>query len=134
MGVVIDTSVWIDVERGRLKPVEVASVTGDEDVCLTPTVLAELWYGVHRAATTAERNRRLAAMTRLRRKPCLVIDDDTGEIFGRLAAELDSRGRPSRHRLHDLWIAASAIQHGYRLLTRNKADFSDIPGLQLVTV
>lgn len=38
------------------------------------------------------------------------------------------------HRLHDLWIAAAAIQHRHSLLTRNKADFADIPGLRLLTV
>ena len=134
MGVVIDTNVWIDVERGRLKPVEVAAVTGEQSVFLTPIVLAELWYGVQRAATSEQRSRRLAAMTRLRRKPCLIIDADTGEIFGRLAAEMDQQGRPSRHRLHDLWIAAAAIQHGHSLLTRNQADFADIPGLRLLSV
>ena len=59
---------------------------------------------------------------------------DTGLLFGRIAAELDARGAPSKHRLHDLWIAASAIQHGFQLLTRNGADFADIPGLRLVVI
>lgn len=134
MGFVIDTSVWVDVERGALSPEDVAKVTGDEPVFLTPTVLAELWYGVHRASTEAQRTRRLAAMTRLRRKPCLSVDAATGEILGSLASELDRQGRPSKHRLHDLWIAASAIQHSFRVLTRNAGDFNDVPGLQVVTI
>ena len=33
---------------------------------------------------------------------------------------------------HDLWIAASARQHGFPLLTRNAAEFERIPGLDVV--
>jgi predicted nucleic acid-binding protein len=134
MGVVIDTNVWADVERGKLTAEAVAAATGDEPVYLTPTVLAELWYGVHRAKSEAQRTKRLAAMTRIRRKPCLGIDGATGEIVGRIAADLDSRGRPATHRLNDLWIAAIAIQHGFAVLTRNPDDFGDIPGLRVIKV
>jgi predicted nucleic acid-binding protein len=31
-----------------------------------------------------------------------------------------------------IWLASQAIQHGYGLLTRNKKDFEDIPGLDLI--
>ena len=134
MGVIVDTCVWVDIERGRLKPVAVADVIQNGAVYLTPTILAELQYGVERAASPASRNLRLSAMARLRRKPCMIIDHDTGLLFGRIAAGLDNGGRPSKHRIHDLWIAAVTIQHGYRLLTRNGSDFADIPGLQLVVI
>jgi predicted nucleic acid-binding protein len=46
---------------------------------------------------------------------------------------LKTARRKPRHRVQDLWLASQAIQHSYRLLTRNEADFSDIPGLDLVT-
>jgi len=36
MGVLIDTCIWIDVERGALAPADVAAVTGDEPVFLSP--------------------------------------------------------------------------------------------------
>ena len=49
MGVIVDTSVWIDVERGRLAPADVAAITREEPVYLAPPVLAELEYGVQRA-------------------------------------------------------------------------------------
>ncbi len=32
MGVILDTSIWVDVERGRLSPGDVARITGDEPV------------------------------------------------------------------------------------------------------
>jgi len=33
--------------------------------------------------------------------------------------------------VQDLWLASQAIQHGYHLLTRNRRDFADVPGLDL---
>ena len=134
MGVIVDTCVWIDIERGSLKPVDVAERINNDAVFMTPTILAELQYGVDRAESPVKRSLRMSAMTRLMRKPCLIIDADTGVIFGRLAAELDRLGKPARHRLHDLWIATSALQHGFKLLTRNKSDFADIPGVRLVVI
>jgi predicted nucleic acid-binding protein len=131
MGVILDTCIWVDVERGRLAPRDVAKLTGDEPVYLAPPVVAELEYGVHRAKTEDQRTRRASALARIRRKPCLVIDKNTGEVFGRLAAALDSRGTPSTHRTQDVWIAALAVQHNLAVLTRNGKDFEGIPGLKV---
>ncbi|HXJ79968.1 MAG TPA: PIN domain-containing protein [Candidatus Methylomirabilis sp.] len=132
MGVILDTSIWVDVERGRLAPADVAALTGEEPVYLAPPVIAELQYGVDRAPNPGSRNRRASALARIRRKPCLIIDRETGEFFGRLAADLDSRGKPSVHRVNDLWLAALAIQHGMKVATQNARDFADVPGLDLV--
>lgn len=134
MGVILDTSIWIDVERGRLAPADVARITGAEPVFLAPPILAELEYGVQRAATPAQRNRRAAALARIRRKPCLAMDAETGITFGRLAAERDAEGRPSKGRIHDLWIAALALQHNLAVCTQNAADFADVPGLRVLTL
>jgi predicted nucleic acid-binding protein len=134
MGVILDTSIWVDVERGRLSPADVAAITGNESVYLAPPVIAELQYGVDRAPDAASRTRRASALARIRRKPCLIIDRETGECFGRLAAHVDARGRPSRHRVNDLWLAALAIQHGMRLATQNAKHFTDIPGLDVLTI
>lgn len=134
MGFLIDTCIWIDVERGRLAPGDVAAVTGDEPVFLSPIVIAELAYGVEMAEDEAIRHQRAAALDRLRRKPCLPVDDLTGATFGRLAAALKTQGRAASFRVQDIWLAAQAIQHDLQLLTRNSRDFSDVPGLQLVEI
>ena len=131
MGVVVDSSVWVDVERGALRAEDIVREIGNVPVFLTPTILAELQYGVERAATEGQRIRRMGAMARLRRKPCLILDPATGELWGRIAAHLDRAGRPSAHRIHDLWIAAAALQRGFAVLTRNPSDFEDVPGLQV---
>lgn len=134
MGVVVDTCVWVDVERGRLTPATIADRIGNQPVYLAPPVVAELEYGVYRAATSAQRNRRAAALAKIKKKPCLIVDKDTGEMFGRLAASLDDKGAPSTHRTHDIWLAALALQNGMSILTRNGRDFQDIPGLELIVL
>ena len=45
--------------------------------------------------------------------------------------DLRGRGRRVRDRALDLMIAATAIEHGLQLVTRNRADFADIPELAL---
>ncbi len=134
MGVILDTSIWVDIERGRLAPRDVAALTGKEPVYVVPPVLAELEYGVHRAKTDDQRARRASALDRIRRKPCIVIDQDSAATFGRLSALLDNRGTPSTHRTQDVWIAAMAVQHNLKVLTRNRKDFENIPGLAVLVI
>ena len=45
MGFLIDTCVWIDVERGLLAPTDVAALTSNEPVYLSPITIAELRFG-----------------------------------------------------------------------------------------
>ncbi len=132
MGFLIDTCIWVDVERGALAPADVAAVTKDEPVYLSPVTIAELKFGAENAGTADIRQKRLAALARLKRKPVLLINEVTGEIFGDVAAHVSRKGSRHQYRVQDLWIAAQAIQHGLALLTHNRKDFDDIPGLQLV--
>jgi predicted nucleic acid-binding protein len=132
VGWVIDTCIWVDVERKRLVPNDVARFTGREPVFMSPATVAELSAGVENTLDQGVKAKRQAALARLMRKPCLHIDEDTGLIFGSLASRLQREGRAREHRIQELWIAATAIQHGHKLLTRNEKDFKDIPGLELV--
>jgi len=68
------------------------------------------------------------------KKPCLVIDAETGLTFGRLAAALDNSGRPSIRRVQDLWLASIAVQHNLKILTQHPKDFRDIPGLDVLEI
>jgi predicted nucleic acid-binding protein len=57
-----------------------------------------------------------------------------GPAEAALAASLFRALRRARGRDMDLAIAACALGHGARLWTLNRADFSDIPGLELYDV
>jgi predicted nucleic acid-binding protein len=132
--VIVDTSIWIDLEQSRLSPADLAAIVGADQVYLTPPTIAELRYGVKRATSEARRTKRAAALAAMEAKPCLHIDRKTGEILGDIAAQVDAAGRPSQHRIQDLWIASLALQHGMRLLTQNRSDFDDIPGLNILSL
>lgn len=134
MGFLIDTCIWVEVERGRLAPGDVASFTGEEPVYLSPVTIAELRFGAEIATSPDLRQKRLAAVERLRQKPVLRIDAATGEIFGSLSAQLRVSGRGHSFRVQDVWLASQAVQHGLRLATFNRKDFEDIPGLELTVL
>jgi len=133
MGFLIDTCIWVDVERGVLAPADVARFTGTDAVYISPVSIAELKFGADNASDPNIRQKRQAALFRLKRKPVLRIDE-TGEIFGSLAAQMKALGLQHRHRVQDLWIASQAIQHNLTLLTYNEKDFIDIPGLSLKVI
>jgi len=132
LGYLIDTCIWVDVERGALSSADVENLTGKEQVYLSPVTIAELEFGVVASRRDDVKSRRRAAIDSLLKKPVLIIDAGTGRIFGHVAAHLAARGRGKDFRVQDLWMASQAIQHGHRLLTSNAKDFEDIPGLDLV--
>jgi predicted nucleic acid-binding protein len=132
MGFLIDTCIWIDVERGTISPADVARFTKEEPVFISPVILAELSFGVEMAKDERIRQKRLAALSRLRKKPFIIIDENTGDIFGHLAASIHKKGTDHKYRIQDLWLASQTIQNNLKLLTRNEKDFLDIPGVDLV--
>ena len=134
MGWLIDTSIWIAIERGRLGAADLHAVTRQEPVYLSPINIAELQFGVEMLRSGAPKQRAAAALRRIRRKPQLRITVETAEVFGSLAAALKRSGRDAAHRINDLWLAAQAIQRDFTLLTSNSKDFEDIPRLKLVAI
>ena len=59
MGFLIDTCVWIEVERGAAAPADVAAFTGQDPVFLSPVTLAELTFGVEMATDPKIRLKRI---------------------------------------------------------------------------
>ena len=133
MGILIDTCIWIDVERGKISPSDVQAFTLNEPVFISPVTIAELTFSLEMSKTDAIRNKRLAAINRLKKKPLLIIDEITGDVFGRIASGLRKKSKQSKHRVQDIWLASQSIQNGFSFLTYNVKDFEDIDGLSLIT-
>jgi predicted nucleic acid-binding protein len=134
VGWLIDTGIWIAVERGTLGAADVHAVTHQEPVYLSPVNIAEMRFGLELLPSGALRQKAAAALRRLRRKPQLRITVETAEVFGSLAAKLRKAGRDPKVRVNDLWLAAQAVQRDFRLLTANPKDFKDIQGLKMVSL
>ena len=131
-GCLVDTGVWVELERGRLSAADLATIIGKAPVYGSPVSVAELTEGVEYPLEEHVRERRRVSVRRLLERAILPIDGATGEVFGKLASSLVQRGRGSpNHRVQDLWIAAQAIQHKLRLITYNRQDFDDLPGLDV---
>lgn len=131
-GYLIDTGIWVEVEKGRLSSADLTSIIGMSAVYASPVSIAELAQATEVPPEEHIRQRRRATVQRLREKVILPIDGATGEIFGKLAFGLVQKGRGSpSHRVQDIWLAAQAIQHKLRLLTYNRKDFDDVPGLDV---
>ena len=134
MGFLIDTCIWIDIERGRLDRSEIYAITRQEPVFLSPVNIAEITYGIALLSDPTRKAKAMDALRRMKRKPTIRITNETAEIFGAIAAELNRRGRAHACRVQDLWLASQAIQRDFSLITANAGDFQDIPGLRCVVL
>lgn len=134
MGFLIDTSLWIAIERGRLSAGDIHAITRQNPVFLSPVNLAEVRFGIDLMTDPRKKRKALASLRRMRRKPLLRITAETGEVFGELAAKLMRLGRAHDFRVQDLWLASQAVQRDFTLLTANEKDFGDIPGLKCAEV
>lgn len=126
MAFLLDTNVAIDLRDGE--PVVTGKVAALQGAILMSIVTrVELEGGVYRdPAYAAVRRLRLDAM--LGAIPTLAFDDLAAETYRSIVA---SAGY-SRRKLLDRMIAAQALVHRATLVTRNGADFADVPGLNLL--
>ena len=85
MGFLIDTNIWIAIERGRLSAADIHAVTGQAPIYLSPVNLAEIRFGIDLMADAKQKYRAMATLRRMRRKPLLRIGAETAEVFGALA-------------------------------------------------
>jgi predicted nucleic acid-binding protein len=125
--VVLDTSIFIADEQGRplARPLP-------EEVGVSVVTLAELELGVLVAQDPDVRSRRLSTLTRVREQTSgLPADDRVASAYARLAATELAAGR--RPRVHDTWIAATALAHGAEVWTQD-ADFLSFSAVAVVRV
>lgn len=134
MSWLIDTGIWIAVERGTLGAADVHAITRQEPVYLSPVNIGEIRFGLELLRCAALKQKAAAALRRLRRKPQLRITVETAEVFGSLAAKLRKTGRDPNVRVSDLWLAAQAIQRDFKLLTSNLKDFEDVGELKVIAL
>lgn len=128
MGVLIDASVLIEAERGRLDIAPYVELRKDESSFLSVVTASELLHGVYRGSNQEQRARRSAFVEGvLERFPVLEIDLATARAHARVWADLSASGALIGP--HDLWLAAACIAHGLTMVTANVREFGRVPGL-----
>jgi tRNA(fMet)-specific endonuclease VapC len=131
VGILIDSNVFIGIERAELDIDSATVGLRAEDDCLISVVTAsELLHGVHRAKAPRARARRAAFVEQvLSQFGILPVDLAIARVHSRIWADLESRGQMIG--THDLWLAATAIAYGHTLATANVGEFSRVPGLRV---
>ena len=128
MGVILDTSVLISLEKARSSIDQFILGREAEPFGISVVSVSELLHGVHRADSEARRVRRESYVERIIELfPVYPFDLAVGRIYARIWANL------ARKHLsvgaHDLIIAATAIALGFSVATFNLRDFERIEGL-----
>jgi predicted nucleic acid-binding protein len=124
---VLDTSIFVAVEQGRPLARQLPDQVG-----VSVITLAELELGVLVARDPDARAQRLATLTRVREEtPGLPADGRVASAYARLAAGELAAGR--KPRVHDTWIAATALVHGAEVWTQDD-DFSGFAAVDVVRV
>ncbi len=135
MGLVLDSSVAIAAERRgdnvTLLLKQIVAVAGNQPAVLSAIGLTELVHGIYRAQTAQARARRESFIYEL-------LDDvdvypytkDTARLAGKIDGEQQERGITIP--FSDLLIGATALIHGYSVLTVNVRHFRLNPGLAVV--
>lgn len=97
------------------------------EAALSVITYGELLYGA------AKSQQRLAALERLRELiqllPALPLPETAADAYGRIRAELESKGEMIGN--NDLWIAAHAVAAGLTLVTNNEREFRRVRGLKV---
>lgn len=143
MGTLLDTTVFIDLERAvrRLPPDSaMAEVSGrleeqlgpDEEVGIAAITASELLHGVHRATPEDRARREAFVETVLASFPPLPFGLLAARAHARLWAELAAAGQDVG--AHDRLVAATAITTGWRVATANLRHFDRIAGLDILAI
>jgi predicted nucleic acid-binding protein len=130
VGLLIDTSVLVEAERGRLDLDALLASHGGEDVAISAVSASELLHGVHRLTGAARARAAAFVEPLLDLVPVVPFDVDAARVHAALSADLRSRGVAVG--AHDLLIAATAIARDYSIATRDLRSYPRIEGLDVV--
>ena len=131
MALLIDTSVFVAVERAGGDPSDLLEKVGAERVGLSAITASELLHGVHRADSAVRRDRREKFVEKiLATLPIIPFTLEIARIHSRIWADLQAKGEVIG--AHDLLIAATALRYDRSVATRNVRHFERIPGLKVV--
>ena len=120
--VLLDTSAYSAFMLGH--PEAKLALQRADQIYLTSVVLGELLAGFIRGKWRRKNERELQIFLSSPRVQVIDVDADTAERYAVVLNGLWKAGTPIP--TNDIWIAASAMQHGLRLLTRD-AHFRQIP-------
>ena len=127
--VLIDTSAYSAFFRGD--PAAREALQSAETIFLNPVVLGELLAGFGRGRRRAKNEKELEEFLAAPRVDIVEIDAETSTRYAVILAGLWAAGTPIP--TNDIWISASAMQHGLEVLTAD-AHFDAVPQVVVKTL
>jgi predicted nucleic acid-binding protein len=127
MNLLLDTNRLSDVLAGIQEAV--ATVEQAALVRVPPIVLGEIRYGFLRGRRARENEENLRWFLSQAGVGTVRVGDATADRYAAICLHLRKRGTPIP--TNDIWIAASALEHGLAVYTRD-AHFAEVPGLARV--
>ena len=124
--VLLDTNAYAAFKRGMPDAVEVIAHT--PRIGINSVVLGELLSGFAVGTREVENRQELELFLASQRVHQLVIDAATAAQYAVVYRELRHRGRPIP--TNDMWIAASALQHGFAVFS-DDGHFHEVSGLHV---
>lgn len=118
----LDTSAYSAFLRGHAGVKRV--IQEADELRFSPIVLGELYAGFRRGSRRQENERYLRTFLSSPRASVVDVNEETAHCYAEIVNFLRRRGSPVP--ANDLWIAASAMQYGLRLLTTD-SHFQRIP-------
>ena len=126
--ILLDTNAYAAFKRGEPAIVELLRVP--DEIHMSTVVLGELLSGFAVGKREARNREELAEFLASARVVITPVDEETAAAYARVYALLRRRGRPIP--VNDLWIAATALQHGLILVSLDE-HFQAVDGLVTVT-
>jgi predicted nucleic acid-binding protein len=118
----VDTSAYAAFLKGNSEINQ--SLQQADEIFLNPIVLGELIAGFLMGKRERENRTILQDFLSSARVTILDIEEETSERYAAIVSHLRRTGTPIP--TNDLWIAASAMQHGLKVLTTDK-HYSKVP-------
>lgn len=124
--ILLDTNSYVAFKQNREDVVE--TIRRVDYIGMNSIVFGELLAGFKGGKREAQNRKELDEFLDSPRVEQIAVNDETAEYYAKIFSDLKSRGMPIPS--NDLWIAASAMQHGLALYTLD-VHFQKINGLLL---
>lgn len=132
MNYLLDSDVLIDYLNEDAETVRIVREYALRGIALSTVAYMEVLEGELDLRSMSEARSRLATL--LGDSVILEVDEAIASICAEIRRILRLRGSRVRPRALDLLIAATAIEYKLTLVTRNRADYHDIPGLTMINI